>query len=162
MISFLSKLKHSRRGLSMLEIIISLGLLAILSLPIYQVYIASVRFTEYSGEKIEASNFGLSLIAVIEAGRTPDINTNVDLSSEFEVQSEGQNAYRISPKDDQPHYALVDVEQATGSPYTIPSADFDLVEDNHLYRDSSELYLVEIRVMLGEELIATYLTSDIE
>jgi hypothetical protein len=148
----------------MLEIIISLGLLAILSLPIYRVYIASVRFTEYSGEKIEASNFGLSLVAVIEAGSSPDINNNDDLNSEFEVQSEGQNTYRISPKDDQPHYALVDVEQATGSPYTIPRANFDLAldGDSHLYRASNELYLIEVQVMLRDELIATYLTSDIE
>ena len=146
----------------MLEIIISLGLLAILSLPIYQVYIASVRITDYSAEKIEASNFGLSLVAIIEAGKSPDLDTNDDLSSEFDVQSEDQNTYRISPKDDQPHYSLVEVEKATGSPYTIPSANFDLVEDNQLRRDSNQLYLIEVRVMLGEELIATYLTSDIE
>ncbi len=151
----------NRRGVSVMEIMIALGLMAVLFVPIFQVYLGSVRFTQYSGEKITANSFALSLITTIQSGETSELLDNEDLSSQYQVTQNSATTYRIEPKvTDGSLFALATTKKATTSSYHIPKVNIDLTQESLLFSQTLDFYLVSLAVYQEAELIGIYQASE--
>lgn len=154
---------RGRRGMTLLEIVLALGLLSILIVPIYQLFFASVTFTQYASGKIEASNAALDALAMVEAGGTHNLSANADLSTRFSVTQLDADSYRIEPADaTQTYHMEANVREAGRSPFLVPTVNFSLAEGNYLRSSNNALYLIQVDLYRESEHLGTYYTSTIE
>lgn len=152
-------MNHRRKGFTLVELVVSLAILAILIVPVQRLYLQSIKYTVYNTMNIEASNAGASIVALLRNQGSLDLNSP-DITRDFTV-SEVNATTELRPiKAKTDFVAIVSKITSTEGPFNIPQVDYNLNTGSG--KSKANISYARIEMCTNDSTIATYHVSIME
>lgn len=117
--------RKSKAGVTLIELLVALALLAILVVPVQRIYLQAVRYTHYNALHMEASNAGASLAARLRNQNSLDLTTNANLGDYDIEYPVGEDYSELKPKSSDKDFFLRFFLQSPEF-YHVPGAGYAL------------------------------------